>query len=476
MLADCVVRHARVVTPDAILEGGIAVQAGRIVAVGADAVLPSAHEVIDAEGRWLLPGLIDPHVHLGLILPLEQDCESETRAAAAGGVTTLLSFVIEPGPLLPAVERHRAALEGRAWVDVAFHAALMSREHLAEIDGCLAQGVTSFKLFLAYKGREGERLRITAADDGLLVLALEALSARGGRPMVHAENSEIAWELSARLQHRRELAAWADGRPDWIEAEAVQRACFLAEQTGSPIHFVHLSAARSVQLVREARARGVAVVAETGPHYLALTCDDPRLRDPLLAKITPPVKWSADREGLWQGLADGTIGTLGTDHAANLRANKLGPDEGSVWTTRPGFPGLETLLPVLVTEGVLRGRLSWSDLVRLTAEGNARAYGLWPRKGALRVGADADLVLVDDHEEREVRGNRQHGASDYTPFEGWRLRGWAVLTMVRGRIVMRDGAFLGAPGHGRFTPTAPRGKEVEDARDIRRRPVHAATR
>lgn len=446
-MADCVIRNAQVVTPGGIVSGGVAVAGGRIAAVGGDTSLPRAHRTIDANRQWLLPGVIDPHVHLGLVLPFERDCETETRAAAAGGVTTLFSFVIEAGAAMPVLKRCAAEVEASALVNVGFHVAVMNRDHVLELPALVAAGVRTFKVFMAYRGEDGKRLGITSANDAVLFETLEAARALDGLVLVHAENGDLAELLLHRARGRRDLQGWADARPDFIEAESIQRVAFLAGVVGASVHVLHISSALGIRTLAAARARGVRISGETCPHYLLLSSDGASQPHPLLAKITPAIKGVHDQAALWAALGDGTIESLGSDHCSNHLSGKLGDD---IWSTRPGFPGLETMLPLLITEGVLAGRLRLEQLVALLSTNTARLYGLYPRKGTIAVGADADLVLVDPEEEREIDPRTFVGTSDFTPFAGRRVRGWPRLTMVRGELVMEGGQVVGTGGSGTF--------------------------
>jgi dihydroorotase (multifunctional complex type) len=445
-MVDCAITNARVVTPAGIIPGGVAIAGEKIVAVALDSALPPADMVIDAKGQFLIPGVIDTHVHLGLIMPFEDDCRTETTSAAAGGVTTVMTYLMDHSSYAPLIANAREKVEKNAIVDVAFHAAVMNRQHLAELETYVQMGVRSFKLFMAYRGKEGERLNITAADDGFLYVAFEAIQSIGAIAMVHAENVEIFFELYHRFKERHDLAAWTEARPDFCEAENIKRAAYLAELTGVTLHVVHVSSGIGADAVKEGKQRGVRIVGETCPQYLTLTCDGANILNPLWAKITPPIRTKDDNYKLWESLRQGWIETMGTDHVSNLEKNKLGDN---VWQTRPGFPGLGTYLPLMLSEGVNKGRISMERLVEICCYNNAKAYGLYPRKGTISPGADADLVLVDLDLEREVVPSQLYSATDFTPWTGWRLKGWPTLTMVRGGIVMRDGEITAMPGTGK---------------------------
>jgi dihydropyrimidinase len=442
-----VLRNGRLVYADGTLvEGGLVCEGGAITQVfTGDGPAEPGWEEIDAEGRFVLPGVIDPHVQL---YPVEDwgHYATETGSAALGGVTTIVKMHrdlqgYDTGDFWAEV----SGAESRAYVDFCFHLALMSDAQISSIpDYARDLELTSFKLFTAYKGDEGYRIGIQGVDDGQLYEAFTAIAEAGGIALVHCENQDLANRAYARVLAggRDDLRAFAESRPRLVEAEAVRRAVFLADAAGCRLYVVHVSARESLEALAMARRAGVRVSVETKPHYLTETCDSPA---GLLAKVIPPVREADDRDALWAALGEGLIDTVGSDHVAASRARK----RGSVWEAQLGFPGIATILPVLLSEGVNAGRLSLARVAAVTSANPARILGL-PGKGALLPGMDADLVVVDLELERTVDATMLGSAGDFSIYEGRSLRGWPVLTVCRGSVVMRDGELVGREGHGRY--------------------------
>lgn len=452
MQFDLLVRNGRVVDPLAgVRAATIGVRAGRIAALLAPDIAAEGREEIDAAGRPVFPGAIEPHTHLGYTRPFADDVRTETASAAVGGITTVMTFhrhyrSAQPRPyddfpeLVETVER-------QAHVDVAFHFGILTESQLRELDRYVAWGVSSFKFYMAYRGADGRNVgMVNECDDGLMLEGFRALAQHPQAvACVHCENTEVIGRYVQRVRAsgRADLAAWNAARPAFAEAENVRRAAYLAEQAGCTLYYVHIGARESLQEALACRARYPKLVVETCAHYLTHTEDSPV--GPL-GKVNPPLRAAADVDAMWRGLAAGTIDTVGTDHCATTLADK----QGDIWKAMPGFPGMATSLPVLLSEGVGKRGLSLPDVARLSSYSVARAFNLYPRKGRIEVGADADLVVVDLDRERVVRAADLASASDFSLYDGWTLRGWPVATVVRGRVVAGDGAVIGAPGWGRF--------------------------
>ncbi len=453
---ELVVAGGRVVTPEGMFAADVGVAAGRIAALGAPGALAAA-ERLDARGLHVFPGVIDPHTHPGNLRPFEQDTAEETLAAAAGGITSLLGTVKctrlgQPFREVTTAEDvcsyhevfplSRAAVEGRAHVDVGFSYVVMDERHAREIpEYAERHGVRSFKFFVGnagpgpWSGRVGMPV---FGGDGVHYLGFRQAARVGALVMIHAENQQVARALQAELAGGPpDLAAWAGHSPGWLEAEAVGRAAWFADQAGARLYAVHLTSAEGAAAVARAKAaRPGQVFGETCPQYLVLNDRHPA---GLLAKCAPPVHGPEDNEALWQGLADGTIDCVGTDHIHQSRARKV--VEGDVWRTNAGVPGHETLLPLLLSAG----RLPLPRVAAVTSANVARAFGLWPRKGAVAVGFDADLTLVDLGRRRVARAADFVTSADFTPYEGMELTGWPVMALLRGRVIMRDGRPEGPP-------------------------------
>lgn len=439
MQADLVITGARVVTHDGEFAGGVAVKDGRIVAVGADDALPPADRHIDAGGKVLMPGVIDPHCHLGVNYSYDEDMRTETAAAARGGVTTILLFTRnKDGGYVDFYAERRARGEAQALIDFGFHFGIQREDHVAGIpETVAATGVRSFKCHMGYE--PGNPIGITSSTDAWIFGAMrEAAKIPGGIVCVHCENTELTMLGKAEMiaAGRDDLPAYTQSRPVFMEEEAIARMIRFAEITGCPLYIVHNTAANGPRMAAEARARGVDVTVETCAHYLTRSAWDPDLGKD--AKISPPLRDRAEIEGLWESVLDGKVGTLGTDHVPFA---KIG---GDIWHEKPGVVTFDWELPLLLHFGVHERGMSLSRLVELNSYNPARRFGLYPRKGSLTVGADADLVLVDLDLVKTVH----HTGKGTCLYEGWDLRGWPVLTISRGEVVAADGVEVAA-GHGR---------------------------
>ncbi len=431
MKADIVVKNARVVRHDGEFFGGVAVKDGKIAGVGSNDMMPDAVRVIDAEGKVLMPGLIDPHCHLGVKYPFDEDMRTESAAAASGGVTTVLLYIRNlKESYIPFYKERKALGEENSAIDFGFHFGIQREEHIAEIPRIVEEtGVRSFKCYFGYE--PDNPIGIVPATDGWVYAAMRIISKiPGGVINVHCENTQIASWIKKEIAAtgRQDLGAYTESRPAFCEVETIRRMIFLAEKTGCPLHLVHTSVGMGPVLAKEANARGLNVTVETCPHYLTRTCYDEDLD--MRAKISPPLRDRTELEGLWEGMLNGSVYSLGTDHVPFLP--KKGED---LWTEFPGVVSFPWELSLMLHFGVHQRNMSLSRLVELNSFNPARRFGLWPRKGDIEVGFDADLVMVDLDEEREVT----HTGKGTCIYEGWRLKGWPVMTIARGDVVYENG-------------------------------------
>lgn len=443
-MLDLAIRGGTVVSAASRAVADVGISGGRIAAVGA--VGPARSEV-DARGKVVLPGVVDLHTHLGQGI---ETMASGTRDAAVGGVTTVLAFAQQgpDGSLLAAAQRAVGASAG-ALVDFAFHVVVTdpSDAALAELPALAAAGHAGLKVFMVMPQYAARR-----AD----FVALFAAAGRAGLlTAIHAEDHAIVAERTAALlaAGRTGVSHFPESRPVEAEAIAVREALAHAEATGAPVYLVHLSSRAAVEALREARARGVRAYGETRPLYLYLTREAFARPDGAIFVGQPPLREAGDVAAIWEALADGTLATVGTDHFPHRRADKLDPSL-TFATIRPGVANLRTLLPMLHSEGVRRGRLTLERLVDVLCETPARLAGLAPRKGSLAPGADADVVVLDPDLTRTVRSADLRSNADHDPFDGWEVTGWPVLTISRGVVVARDGELTGAEPQGRFVPRA----------------------
>lgn len=437
---------------DAILPGSgrtrcsIGIRDGKIAAILApdDDIVSS--ETIDASGLVAFPGLIDPHVHLGhansIAAPQEpRDADMETAAAAKGGITTLIPYLLSAEPYSKVAREVIEVTAAGARIDFGYHFIISTEDQLAEVPSYATTfGVPTFKVFMNNRGGEGERLGLPDIDDGFLFRLCEAAAANNGMVNPHPENIEIAWIMRDRLMARDPegksgLAGWNESRPDFIEAEAVHRVGYIGEQTGAPIYAVHISSAKALEAGLASRREGRWVFMETCPHYLT---HDVSFAGGDIAKINPPVRTEADRERLWQAVLDGEIDTIGTDHVHRTIDGKA----GGIWKASPGCPGMETMLPVLLSEGYHKRGLSLERIAEITSTNTARIMGLGHRKGALAIGMDADIALVDLEAEWTARNQDTASSAGYTIYDGWTFKGAVTHTYVRGQAIVQDGQLL----------------------------------
>jgi dihydroorotase len=422
-----------------LVRAGLGIKDGRVAVVATEPWLPDAAETIDATGRYVLPGAIDAHLHTrDPGRPELEDFETATMSAAIGGVTSVIDMPGTDVPMLrdvAALENKIRVVSGRAYVDFALRGAVLI-DNLDEIAALAEAGVVAYKVLM------GKSTYTPIVPDGVLLDAFRRVAATGRLMGVHAENNFLIDFLTDELkrQGRHDVLAHYDSRPGYVEAEAAQRAILYARVAGNRLHIHHIGAAEVADQLRMAKSAGQDVTGETCPHYLILTTEDYE-RLGMVAKVNPSIKTPAARDGLWRALLDGTIDTLASDHAPHSEEEKLKP---SVWDALAGFPGVETLVPLMLTE-VAAGRLPITRLVDATAVRPARLYGLWPRKGALALGSDADVIVVDTGHQWTIEDRRLHSRTRVTPFDGRSVCGRVDVTLVRGMVVARDGEVVGRP-------------------------------
>jgi len=442
--ADLIIRNGTIVSADATAVGSIAIKDGRILSVGADAAMPPTRDTLDIAGLHVLPGAIDVHVHFrDPGYPDKEDFFTGTAAAACGGVTTVFDMpnTIPPtGTADVLAAKHEMAAQ-KACVDFGLYG-LLGEDTIEHVPALIAGGVIGFKLYMGNTFG-----KIPSPSTGAMLEAFEVVAPTGKRISLHAETNSIMERRQERLMRagRREPLAHIASRPAVVAVEAVSRAAILAEWTGARIHILHISSAEELRPLREAKARGVDITGETCPHYLLLSTDDYHQFGGII-RVNPPVREPRNREPLWAALADGTIDLIATDHAPHTPEEKTRND---IWAVDCGFPGVETQMPLMLTE-VNNGRMSICDYVRKSSFNPAKIFGLFPRKGAIQVGADADLAIVDLARSQTLDDAALHSRSKITPFNGRRIQGLPLHTLVRGRFIMKDRQLsAGVKGWGR---------------------------
>jgi dihydropyrimidinase len=456
---DLIVRRARVATAADTFDADLGIVGGKIVAIAQRLPAGCADREIDAAGRWVTPGGVDAHCHLDqpMVEPMRMadDFESGSRSAACGGTTTVIPFAaqVKGRPLREAVDDYHRRAEGKASIDYAFHLIVSDPTPdvvARELPALVGEGYTSFKIYMTY-----DDLKL---DDGEILTCLEAARELGAMAMIHAENADAIAYLTKRLTEQGKTAPRFHGmsRPMPVEREATHRAITLSELVDVPILVVHVSGAEAVEQIRWARGRGLNIFAETCPQYLFLTQEHLGLDGFHGAKCvcSPPPRDARNQQVIWDGLADGLFTIVSSDHAPfrydDPQGKKLGGEEPSFEYIPNGIPGIETRLPLLFSEGVLAGRLTIQQFVALTSTNPAKLYGLYPRKGTIAIGADADLVIWDTSKRQPIRNEMLHHEVDYTPYEGIEVGAWPATTVCRGKVVWDGVSFTGRAGDGQF--------------------------
>lgn len=451
---DLCIRNGTLVTSHTTLQADLGIDGGKIVQIGRS--LPKAETEIDAGGLLVMPGAIDIHTHMDMPFmgtATADDFETGTRAAAAGGVTTILDFAIQPSDkdLFDTVAAWKDKAEGKAVIDYGFHVAVTHWDQATErqVRELASSGFPSFKAFMAYRGA-------LLLEDRALLELLQAAGGAGGLVMVHAENGDAIEVLQQQALARGDTAPrfHASTRPRIIEGEATARAIALATVAAAPLYVVHVSCQEAVYHLSIAQRRGLPIFAESCPQYLgAITVEDYERPGFEGAKFvcSPPLREADQAEQLWAALRAGILRIISSDHCP-FRMDQKRAGLSNFTQIPNGVPGVETLVPLVWTLGVGQGHLSPNQFVEAVSTMPARMFGLQPYKGSLDVGADADIMLFDVDREVTLTSNQLHQNLDYTPYEGFRCRGYPVLTLSRGEPVWQGGEVLGTAGRGRLAP------------------------
>jgi dihydroorotase (multifunctional complex type) len=464
---DAVVLNGHAVLPGrGVVQADVGIKDGRISAVGEGFSPGDADEVVDAEGKLVLPGAVDSHFHLGIYRDMTEDAKSETLSSLAGGVTSVVSYfrtgshyLGKSGPYAEIFPEVLEATNGHSYVDYGYHLAPMTRDQIGEIERLVAEeGVASFKYYMFYKGldlsgasSDAESYTMSEEYDlGHLFEIMEQVAkVQGTREdssrfslSIHCEQPELIRVFSERVRQDGTLTgleAYSASRPTLTEHLAVAEVAVLAGHTRCPINLLHLSSEEALEAALDLKRQHPDLDArlETTLHHLALTYES---YNDQRAKVNPPIRAQSDVDALWRGVVRGEIDWVCSDHACCSEEHK----EGDLWQALPGFGGTALVYPFMLTEGSRRG-LSFERIVDLVATNPARAYGLAPRKGAIAVGADADLTIVDMDQTYPVTTERLLSAQDHTPFEGMELTGWPVRTILRGQIAFAEGEAVGEP-------------------------------
>ena len=448
MNADLYIKNAQIVTEQEVFHGGVVVAGEKISQVIRGDETVEASQVIDLQGKVLLPGLVDGHVHFNE--PGRAHWEgyrTGTMAAAAGGATTVLEMPlnsIPPTTNRAALELKREVVANEAVIDYGNWGGLVDN-NLADLDDMNADGVVGYKAFASASGVEFERL-----NDDLIYAGLVKMSELGSLIGLHAENEWVCSYLSRQLKSagRIDRAAWYESRPPFAELETVLRACYWAKVTGGNLHIVHVSIPEGIRAITQAKQAGVHVTSETCPHYLFFDHADYERIGPA-AKCAPPIRSRESVEALWECVFEGLVDTIGSDHSPCSWDEKE-KGMGDIWKAWGGISGVQLTLPVLLSEGVNKRGLPLSALARMLSYNPARLFGLYPQKGAIQPGADADLVIVDLAKEWTLSADQLFYKNKFSAYVGSKFKGQVISTLVRGKTVFQEGRIVAEPGYGRL--------------------------
>lgn len=460
---DLIIQNGTIATASDVFRASIGIRDGKIVQIGEN--LTGARRVIDASGKYVLPGGIDSHVHIsqpsGEGIVMADDFASGTLSAVFGGNTTIMPFCLQQKgmPLRSALTEYHALADGECYTDVSFHLIISDPTDAVlgqEVPALVADGYASLKVFMTYED--------LCLSDGEILKTLDVARSTGATVMVHCENEDAIRFLINKHELNGDVAprAHASTRPVAVEREATHRALSLAEIADVPIVIVHVSNGEAMEEIMRARARGMKVVGETCPQYLTLTAKDLEGMDWEGAKFvcSPPPRDEAAQADCWRGIETGVFELFSSDHCPfryEDEHGKLNPKGKTSFRHIPnGIPGVETRLPILFSEGVMTGRIDLPRFVAITATNHAKTYGLYPQKGTIAIGADADIAIWDPEITRTIRHADLHDSSDYSPYEGMEITGWPITTIVAGTIMIDDGVLVGKKGQGKYRPATAR--------------------
>ncbi len=457
MTVDSVIVDSHVVLPSGMIDRNIVINDGRVVALTGD--VPACDKKINARDLVSIPGPIDTHVHYGVYSPIEEAAATESHAAAIGGIATMMRMLRLGGSYERDLPAQLAASAQSHYVDYAIHASMFNQSQINEMKYCTDSGITSFKLYMnlgddighVYMDMSPGSSRLCDAHVNVTDEIVRSTVRRAAQlkcpVLVHAEDYEscACGIKTAREKNRDGLSAWSESRSPEFEAKAIATVSKHAREFGCTVYFVHVGSKAALEQIRREKQNGTRIFVESCPHYLTLSYERQR---GYLAKVMPPIRSKSDVSAMWDAISSSEVDCIGTDHVANQLKLKLGGED--VWGALAGFPGIGTLLPILLSEGVNRNRISLERLVCLTSYNAASIFGMYPQKGSLEAGFDADVAVIDLKLEKRVDSGLFGGFSDYAVYDGWQLRGWPVKTMVRGEIVAEDFEVVGKGGHGRL--------------------------
>jgi dihydropyrimidinase len=471
---DILITNAAAVIPrSGILQTNIMIENGKIKTLTKSIDNIHASKIINANGKYVLPGLIDPHTHYGVYTPIDEAAKSESQSAAVGGVTTMIRMLRLNESYQKNIGKHLEASKHHHHIDYSIHASILTPEQIKDIPYLKKIGINSFKIYMnlgadlnhifldlepgTHNIREAE---VNMTHELMCSTIKEASKVHYSPVLVHAEDPAVCANLIKREKERERqtkegmmipvnssnLKTWSDCRPTSSEAESIRKIAIIGRKYGSNLYFVHIGSTAALDAILSEKEKGNSnLYIETCPHYLTHTTEFEKLT----GKVVPPIRSKSDVQSMWSALRNGIINTIGTDHVANRMSMKMG--NGDIWSALAGFPGIATMLPVLLSKGVNENRINMEQIAEITSYNAARIFGMYPKKGTILQESDADLTVVDLDLEQKVTPDLLQSYSDYTIYDGWTLRGWPILTMVRGEVIMENGEVDSkSQGHGKF--------------------------
>ena len=457
MTFDTIITDSHIILPSGLIDKNIIIDDGKIVKFTND--MPACDHKINGNGLVSIPGAIDTHVHYGVYSPINQAAKTESHAAAIGGITTMMRMLRLGEKFSESLLPQLDAASQNHYVDYTIHASIFTPEQISEMNLCVKNKITSFKIYMNLGGEVGHVYMDMSPNSSDLVSAkvnvtneiveqtVKTAASLKCPVLVHAEDYESCGcgIKTAKEKKKDGLSAWSESRSPEYEVKAIKTVSKFGRDYDCVIYFVHIGSELALKQIEEERKLGTKIFVETCPHYLTLSYEK---QQGYLAKVMPPIRTEQDTKAVWQALAGNRIDTIGTDHVANQLKLKLGGED--VWGALAGFPGIGTVMPILLNDGINQNKISLEQLVKFTSYNAARIFGMYPQKGSLEPNSDADITMIDLKREKKVTSDLFGGFSDYIVYEGRNLKGWPVKTIVRGKLVAEDFEVVGKLGHGKL--------------------------
>lgn len=457
MTYDTIITDSHIILAQGMVDKNLIIDDGKIIGLTND--VPACDNKINGQGLICVPGPIDTHVHYGVYSPINQAAKTESHAAAIGGITTMMRMLRLEDSFSSSLQPQLDSASQNHYVDYAIHASVFTPKQIDEMSLCVKKGITSFKIYMNLGGEVGHVYMDMPPNSSSLVAAkvnvtdaiveqtVKTAASLGCPVLVHAEDYESCGcgIKTAREKKQDGLSAWSESRSPEFEAKAIKTVSKFGRDYDCVIYFVHIGSERALLQIEEERKLGTKIFVETCPHYLTLSYEK---QQGYLAKVMPPIRTENDRKAIWRALSGNKIDTIGTDHVANQLKLKLDGDD--IWGALAGFPGIGTVLPILLNDGVNQDKITLEQFVQFTSTNAAKIFGMYPQKGTLEKNSDADITMIDLKKEKKVTSDLFGGFSDYIVYEGRTLKGWPVKTIVRGEIVADEFEVIGKLGHGKL--------------------------